>query len=235
MPEVDPRNNSLLRTLPATEYDRLRPRLEVVESTPRDQVYAPGKPVDQVYFPLGAVFSMVALVAGEVAVEVGTIGTEGMVGLPVFLGAVTSPNAAFCQIAGPSARLSAEGLRAALVGDGALHQTLHRFTQATMVQLSQNVACNSVHVAGQRAARWLLTTQDRVGRDEFELTQDFLAQMLGVRRATVSEVAGGLQSAGLIHYNRGVIAIIDRPGLQRVACECYETLRSEFDRLLGGD
>ena len=228
------RRNAILAHLPGKEYDRICPRLELVDAEIRHQVYQPGQPITEVYFPLASVFSLVAMAnEDQMLVEVATVGLEGMVGLPLFLGAGSSPHAAFCQVPGPAARLSAEDLRRSLTGDGVLHHELNKFTQATMVQIAQNVVCNSTHAAEQRAARWLLTTRDRVGRDEFPLTQQFLAQMLGVRRPTVSEIASRLQEAGLIRYTRGIVTIADRPGLQRTTCDCYRIVKAEFERLTG--
>jgi CRP-like cAMP-binding protein len=149
----------------------------------------------------------------------------------VFLGVTTSPNTVYGQIRGGALRMRADQLREMLTGDGALHRQLHRYIQATMVQLAQNVACNRLHRTEERAARWLLMTADRVGTDRFPLTQEFLAQMLGVRRATVSLTAGLLHNAGLISYRRGVITIDDRAALQEVACDCYGIVRGEFEKL----
>ena len=231
----DLRANTLLAGLPEEEFEPLRGRLDVVGVQLRDQVYQPREPISEVYFPLTSVFSMVAVADDHIAVEVGTIGHEGMVGLPLFLGAPTSPNAAFCQIAGRAARMGAADLHEFLGHDGALHGMLHRFTQTTMVQLAQNVACNMTHSTEQRAARWLLTTGDRVRSDQFLLTQEFLGQMLGVRRQTTSETASALQTDGLIHYTRGNVTITDREGLIRRACECYQIVRAEFDALVSGE
>jgi CRP-like cAMP-binding protein len=177
------------------------------------------------------VYSLVGVADGQASVEVATIGREGMVGLPVFLGQAVSPHAAFCQVPGAAARLPAHELASVLGGNGALHGLLNRFTQATMVQIAQNVVCNSTHPLGQRAARWLLATHDRVGRDEFALTQQFLSQMLGATRPTVSETAGKLQAQGLIRYRRGQLTITDRTGLERAACSCYSIVKAEFDAL----
>jgi CRP-like cAMP-binding protein len=224
-------NNFILAALPHDEYARLRDRLEPVECSVRQLIYQTGEPIGHVWFPTTAVLSMVTQVAGEVAVEVATIGREGMAGLPVFLGVTASPNTVFVQVPGVALRLRADQLREVLTGDGALHRQLHRYIQATMVQLAQNVACNRLHGTEERAARWLLMTADRVGSDRFPLTQEFLAQMLGVRRATVSLIAGLLHNAGLISYSRGVITIDDRAGLQAAACDCYSIVRGEFDRL----
>lgn len=227
----DLRRNAILAALPGPEFDRLRPALTLIDAELRDPVYDPGKQITHVYFPLSSVYSMVGLADGEAVVEVATIGREGMVGLPVFLGQPTSPHAAFCQIAGPAAYLPADQLAVVLADDGALHGLLNRFTQATMVQIAQNVVCNSTHTLGQRTARWLLTTHDRVGRDEFALTQQFLGQMLGARRPTVSETASKLQAQGLVHYSRGNMTIADRPGLEQVTCSCYGIVRAEFERM----
>ena len=225
--------NAILAALPADELDRLRRDLDLVDAQIREQVYEPGGAIPEVYFPLGSVFSMVGVADERVLVEVATIGREGMVGLPVFLGAASTPHAAFCQVAGPAVKVSAHRLRQVLTDDGALHEALNRYTQAAMVQIAQNVVCNGSHAATQRAARWLLTTRDRVGREEFLLTQEFLAQMLGVRRQTASEIARQLQADGLIRYGRGTITIADGPGLEKVACSCYGIVKAEFDLIAG--
>lgn len=230
----DLRRNAILGGLPDREAGRLARRLEIVSVEIRQPVYEAGGPIKEVYFPLDSVFSLVAVADGKTVVEVATIGREGMAGLPLFLGAATSPHPSFCQVGGRAARLSAADFHEALSGDGALHRALNRLTQATMVQIAQNVVCNGAHDARQRAARWLLTTHDRVGRDNFQLTQDFLAQMLGVRRPTVSDTAQRLQEDGLIRYSRGQMTIIDRDGLTRVACDCYRIVKSEFDSLMDG-
>ena len=228
---TDVRDNAVLAVLPDDELADVvaRGRLQHVDA--RAAVYESGALIDHVQFPVTAVFSFVVVIDGEPAVEVGTIGREGMVGLPLFLGATTSPNAAFCQVPGRTLRLDAGDFRQLLSADGALQRQLHRFVQATMVQLSQNVACNRLHPTRQRACRWLLMTEDRVGSPKFGLTHEFLAQMLGVRRATVSEAASSLQADGLIRYARGVVEIVDRPGLETAACPCYDTIRRAFDTL----
>jgi CRP-like cAMP-binding protein len=231
---VDAHRNRLLDALPSTEYSRLESELTPVTLAVRDAVYDRDKPIEAVYFPLDAVISMVATVEGDPAVEVATIGCEGMAGLPAFLGATTSPNECFCQVSGTALRLSVDGLRRFLATDGALHDLLHRYTQASLVQFAQNVACNRLHTSEERCARWLLQTRDRVQSDTFELTQEFLGQMLGVRRSTVSLIAGQLQEAGIIQYSRGRITILDRAALHEAACECYDIVQTEFDRLISG-
>ena len=226
--------NAMLAALPLSELDRLRTLAKVVDVEIRREVYGRREPITEVHFPLSAVYSMVALSEqDQVQVEVATIGYEGMVGLPLFLGATASPNTVFVQVAGRAAILSAADLRDFLATDGALHELLHRYTQTSLVQVSQNVVCNNAHSTEQRTARWLLTTGDRVRNDTFPLTQDFLAQMLGVRRQTVSETAGRLQAGGLIQYTRGIVTILDRPALEAAACECYGIIRHEF-RQAGG-
>jgi CRP-like cAMP-binding protein len=229
------RQNALLAQLPGPEFERLAPLLRVVDTDLRHQVYEPRSLIDAVWFPLTAVFSMVALADDRVVVEVGTVGYEGVLGLPLFLGSPTSPNAAFCQVQGRSAVLAAADLRDFLVQDGDLHRLLHRYTQTTMVQMAQNVVCNSTHSTVQRAARWMLMTADRVRSADFPLTQEFLGQMLGVRRPAVSEAAGRLQADGLIRYSRGRMTVVDRSGLEDVSCSCYGVLRAEFDALERGD
>jgi CRP-like cAMP-binding protein len=224
-------NNFILAALPDEEYAELRDRLEPVEVGIKDVIYQADEPIGHVYFPTTTVLSMISQVDEETAVEVATIGREGMAGLPVFLGVTTSPNTVYGQIRGGALRMRADQLREMLTRDGALHRQLHRYIQATMVQLAQNVACNRLHRTEERAARWLLMTADRVGTDRFPLTQEFLAQMLGVRRATVSLTAGLLHNAGLISYRRGVITIDDRAALQEVACDCYGIVRGEFEKL----
>jgi CRP-like cAMP-binding protein len=226
------RLNAILAKLPAREFKRLAQQVEIVDATVRMSVHERGGPIKDVYFPLSSVFSLVALADGTDVVEVATTGREGMVGLPVFLGAGTSPHAAFCQVGGPTARLTAHAFRQLLSDNGVLHHALNRFTQTTIVQVAQNVVCNNAHSTTQRAARWLLTTHDRVGRSEFPLTQEFLAQMLGVRRPTVSEVASQLQSDGHIHYSRGIVTVVNRKGLEKATCQCYSIVKAEFDAML---
>lgn len=231
MKREEVRRNAILAELPESEFGALQPHLRLEHSEIRRPAYEPGKPITDIYFPLTSVYSLVAVSDGQVRLEVATIGYEGMVGLPVYLGATSSPQAAFCQVSGDTVRIGVGDFRQALGRDGVLHALLNRFTQATMVQVAQNVVCNRIHPTEVRMARWLLTTQDRVGSNEFALTQEFMAQMLGVHRPTVSETAQRIQSQGLIRYSRGVINIVDRTGLERLACECYRVVADEFDDL----
>lgn len=226
------RRNRLLAALSEEELERLRPYLEVVALGHKEVLYEPDEPIEYVYFPIDSVSSMLATMDDGQAVEVGTIGNEGMTGLPVFLGARTAPLASMCQIPGDAARMTAESLRSEATAGNGLHALLHRYTEAMFIFAAQSSACNRLHSVEQRAARWLLHTHDRVSGDEFPLTQEFLSQMLGVRRASVSETAGALQGENLISYTRGIIRVIDRPGLEARSCECYRVIRKEFDRLL---
>src|SRR5689334_9896681 len=165
-------------------------------------------------------------------IEVATVGNEGMIGLPLFLGADLTPGTSFSQIPGDALRMSAEHFRSAISKHGPLTKMLHRYTQALMVQISQGNACNRIHSIEERCARWLLLCHDRVGQDEFTLTQEFLSQMLGVRRASVNLVAATFHQAGLIDYTRGRIRILDRQGLESASCQCYGLIRDEYNRML---
>jgi CRP-like cAMP-binding protein len=184
-----------------------------------------------VYFPIDLVGSVLAETdAGPV--EVGTIGNEGVVGLPVFLGARSGPGMAMVQVPGRALRMELEAFRRE-ARTGELRSLLERYTLGFLTLVSQGTACNRSHSAEQRLARWLLIVHDRVGRDEFPLTQEFMAQMLGVRRATVSETAAKLHNDGLISYSRGVVRLLDRAALEKTSCECYQIVRAGFERLFG--
>ena len=231
-PHLKQHANQLLAALPPKDYARLRPGLTTVPMRLKQSLWEPNQPIEAVYFPIDAVASILALTDGH-SVEVGTIGNEGFVGLPVFLGATSSTGRAMVQVAGKGERLDIAVFRREAHRAGRLRQLMERYTQAFMSQVSQSTACNRAHSIGQRLARWLLIVQDRVGRNEFPLTHEFLGQMLGVRRATVSEAAAVLQRKKLIGYHRGVVTIRNGPGLERAACECYGIVRQEFERLLG--
>jgi CRP-like cAMP-binding protein len=232
---VDPlplESNRLLGALPAQELERLQPHLETVTLRVKDFLYETDRPIEYVHFPLDCVTSVMATMHDGRMVEVGTIGKEGMDGLPVFLGAHTAPLTSFCQVPGEAARMRADAFRSEVGAGDRLHELLRRFTEATLVFAAQSSACNRLHTVEQRCGRWMLHTHDRVGREEFYLTQEFLSQMLGVRRASVSEVASAFQEEGLISYRRGNLRVGDRFGLEAVACECYGVIAKEFERLL---
>ncbi|WNG34939.1 Crp/Fnr family transcriptional regulator [Archangium violaceum] len=227
-------DNRLLAALPAGDYERLQPYLEWVALEFKQLLFEVDAPIEHVYFPENLVVSILAVMPDGSAVEVATAGREGMVGLPVFLGSESMSAQAFVQVPGHAWRMSAGALREHSQRSEKLRAVLERYTQALFTQVSQGSACNRLHSIEERCARWLLMTQDRVGASKFPLTQQFLSQMLGVRRAGVSEVASTLQSEGLIRYSRGHVTIVDRERLEAAACECYGIIRREFDRLLDG-
>ncbi len=227
-------DNRLLALLDAGTLQALAPALEPFPLPPRITLWREQEPMAHAYFPVEGVLSVLCSgSAAEPSIEVATIGREGVLGVPLVLGAELSPNLVFAQVAGAAWRMEAEAFRAAVRSLPALAQVLHRYTQALMVQMSQGTACNRLHPALQRCARWLLQTHDRVRGDAFDLTQDFLAQMVGERRATVNQVAGELQQQGLIRYTRGRIVVTDRAGLEATACPCYRKVRLEYARMLG--
>jgi CRP-like cAMP-binding protein len=229
----NPIKNRLLTALPREEYQRLLPYLETVSLTFKQIIYTPNEPIEYVYFPNSGIISLVNLTEDGGTVEAATVGNEGMAGIPVLLGADRMVGQALSQIVGDAVRMKADAFKREVTPGSPLYNLLLRYTQALMNQLSQSVACNRLHSVEERCCRWLLLCQDRVQLNEFSLTQEFLSQMLGVRRASVSVVAAILQRAGLIHYSRGKIRICDRPGLESASCECYRMVKGEFDRLLG--
>lgn len=224
--------NRILNALPAEEQERLATRLTHVDLHIRKVLIDPNQVIEHVWFLEDGVVSVLGVMEDGSAVETATIGHEGMVGLPVFLGASSMAAQAFAQVSGHAYRLPAADLREEVRRGGALAGLLGRYTQALFTLLSQSSACNRIHSAEQRCARWLLLTHDRVGSDTFDLTHLFLSQMLGVRRATVTEIAGTLQERGLIDYSRGRITVTDRAGLEAASCVCYRVIAAEFDRLL---
>ena len=224
--------NRLLAALPDADYARLLPYLTTVSLAQREPLWTPRAPIQAAYFPCTAMASISAFVENGEPVEVAAVGNEGVVGLPLFLGSDTSPSSALVQVPGEAIRMDAEVFRQESVQEGPLHRILQLYAQAYMTQMAQTTACTRLHRVDQRLARWLLTAQDRVGRGEFPMTHEFLAQILGVRRATITEVAGEFQETGLVRCRRGAVAILDRGGLRRAACDCYRVVRDEFDRLL---
>jgi CRP-like cAMP-binding protein len=225
------KDNLILASLPKSALQAIVPDLHSRPLKVRQVLQHQNELVREVIFPLVGVASMVSLGNGN-SVEVATIGCEGMVGMPVFLGGQKASVEIFVQVPGEGLHLHANALRGHLENEPSLTQSLLRYTQALLTQVAQCSACNVYHPVEARCARWLLQTHDRVKGDEFPLTQEFLSLMLGVRRATVTEVAGALQERGLIRYRRGVITIVDREGLEAAACDCYELISKEYDRLL---
>lgn len=223
--------NRLLHALQASDGELRLDSLEFLPLDLKQKLYTPNLPIEHVYFPVDGVLSMLAVLEEGFMVEVATVGNEGMIGLPIFLGANSTPGVAFSQVPGSAYRISAEEFKRNLEEVSGFSRVLHRYTQALMTQISQGNACNRVHNNKQRCARWLLLSHDRVGKDEFKLTQEFLSQMLGVRRATVNEVAGQLSRAGAISYKRGIVRVVDRLRLEAESCLCYSIIRDEYDRM----
>ncbi len=195
-------------------------------------LYEAGAQIEQVYFPLSGMVSLVISSEGGQTVEVGTVGNEGMLGTQIVLGARTSHVEAVIQVAGEGLRMARNDLQRELKRDGRLRSLAERFAQSLTNQIAQSVLCNRAHQVDERLCRWFLMTHDRVGKNDMILTQQFVAQMLGVRRPSVTVAAGVLQKAGLITYSRGRLAIINRKGLEASACECYDIVRQETERLL---
>jgi CRP-like cAMP-binding protein len=224
--------NRLLALLPEAERELLDEQLERISLEVKDVMFEANQPIEHVYFIETGVGSIISdHPTGRI--EVATVGNEGMVGLPVFLGTSRVPLTAFMQVAGTVLRMPSQALRDAVnTPDSMLREILNRYTEGLMFQIAQSAACRSLHPVAQRAARWLLLTHDRVGGDEFGLTQEFLAQMLGVRRASVSEVEASLKQDGLIDYERGCVRIVDRSRLEQLSCECYALIEREYDRVL---
>ncbi len=224
--------NRILQLLPFGDAERLSDLFEPVKLKFKEPIYSNGKPMDYIYFPLTGMVSVVVDMAGGQTVEAGTIGCEGLVGLPAFLGSRKSLYRVLTQIAGEALRAPVDAFKEELRRGEALSRVLRRYTAAFMGMLAQTAACNRLHSLEERMCRWLLTTRDHVGSDGFPLTQDFLGQMLGVRRPSVSLAGAALQNAGLIKYSRGQIAIVNRAGLEAAACECYGVIRHHFDEAL---
>jgi CRP-like cAMP-binding protein len=193
----------------------------------------PRQPIRTAYFPLNCVTSILNPLEDGHVIEVATVGNEGFNDLPAILGTENAPTKTICQVPGDALQIEADVLLQAYQRIGPLHTLFQRYTQSLVYQISQTAACNRVHPMEERCSRWLLMTHDRVGADEFSLTQEFLAYMLGVRRPSVTVSAGILQEAGLIRYSRGHVRIVDRENLEFSSCECYRSVRQEYERLLG--
>lgn len=227
------RTNRLLSLLSDDDSERLRQHLSPVVLAYRKSLYEASRPIEHVYFPLEGVASLVITTADGGSAEVGTIGCEGMVGLPVCLGDREAPSSVYVQVPGAGLEVAAGVFRDELARNPTLNLIMLRYAHAFINQVAQSAACVHLHRVEQRCCRWLLMTRDRMPPGDFLLTHEFLGMMLGVRRTTVTEVMGSLQKAGLIRYRRGHVTILDHEGLQQRACECYTTWKVEFDRLLG--
>ncbi|MGO8686709.1 MAG: Crp/Fnr family transcriptional regulator [Candidatus Dormibacteria bacterium] len=235
MPSPDrrtaPITNRILLALPAEDRDRVTRGMVRVTLAIKTVLFEPGEPIQAVHFPLDGVVSLVTPLDDGAVVEVATVGNEGIVGVPLVPGGSLAVRA-ISQVAGSSLRMDAADFHRELDRDGPFRDLVHQYLQALFGQISQAAACNRLHTNEERLSRWLLMSHDRVGVDEFAITHEFLGQMLGSRRATVTLSAGLLQAAGLISYHRGHVAILDREGLEGVSCECYGVIKRQLDRVV---
>jgi len=224
--------NRLLAALPAEEYARLAPELDLIPMTLGWAIYESGGSLGYVYFPTDAIVSLLYVLADGDSTELGVVGNDGLVGISLFMGGETTPSRAVVQSAGHGYRLRASIVKSEFRQGGALQHLLLRYTQSLITQMMQTAVCNRHHSVDQQLCRWLLLSLDRLPSNELVMTQELIADMLGVRREGVTEAAGNLQAAGLIHYSRGKITVIDREKLEARVCECYAVVRRETDRLL---
>jgi CRP-like cAMP-binding protein len=227
-----PRQNHLLAALPAIDYGRIAARLELVSLKLADVLYEPDIPLRYVYFPTTAIVSLLYVMEDGASAEIAIVGNEGILGIALFMGGETTPSRAVVQSAGHAYRMKAQYLKAEFERIGPFLHLLLRYTQALITQMAQTAVCNRHHSVDQQLCRWLLLSLDRLATSELSMTQELIANMLGVRREGVTEAAGKLQGAGLIHYRRGKITVLDRPRLEARSCECYQVVKTEFDRLL---
>ena len=232
-PHHSPKQNHLLAALPATEFEPLLPHLEPVHMPLGEVLYESGGELRHVYFPATSIVSLLYIFADGASAEIAVVGNEGILGISLFMGGETTPSRAVVQSAGYGYRLDAQLLKQEFHRSKAtLHVLLLRYTQALITQMAQTAVCNRHHSVEQQLCRWLLLSLDRLSSNELTMTQELIANMLGVRREGVTQAAGNLQRAGLIRYARGHIEVLDRPRLERAVCECYAVVKKEFDRLL---
>jgi CRP-like cAMP-binding protein len=225
--------NRLLDLLGPNDLEQLRPHLQPLTFEYKQVLYEPHRAIEWVHFPVTGVASLVNTMEDGSAVEVGTIGNEGMVGLPIVLGDPVDPSSAYVQVPGSGLRLRASILEEKLRTSSSMRRVMLHYAHAFFSQIMQSAACAHFHSLDQRCCRWLLMTHDRVQSDEFLLTQEFLGMMLGVRRSSVTEAARSLKKKKIIDYRRGNVTVLDRAGLEKRSCECYAVSKHEFDRLLG--
>lgn len=230
-PQYDPRNQ-LLGMLPEEELARLLPHLERVHLPLGKSLSESGGVMQHVYFPLDAIVSLLCVMKDGASTEIAVVGSEGIVGVSLFMGGETTPSRAIVQSAGEAYRMKGQRLKDEFYRAGVLQRLLLRYTQALLTQMAQTAVCNRHHTVDQQLCRWLLLSLDRLPGDQLLMTQELIANMLGVRREGVTESAGKLQRAGLISYHRGHITVLDRPGLEERVCECYAVVKCEYDRLL---
>ncbi|HZP85627.1 MAG TPA: Crp/Fnr family transcriptional regulator [Burkholderiales bacterium] len=227
-----PRQNHLLGALPADEYARLLPHLELIPMKLGDVLYEPDVRLRYVYFPTTSIVSLLYVLADGASAEIAIVGNEGILGIALFMGGESTPSRAVVQSAGHGYRLKAQLLKKEFGRFGPMLHLLLRYTQALITQMAQTAVCNRHHSIDQQLCRWLLLSLDRLPSSELCMTQELIANMLGVRREGVTEAAGKLQEAELIRYRRGKITVVDRRGLEARCCECYQVVKTEFDRLL---
>src|SRR5271157_2300087 len=227
-----PKQNYLLAALPKLEFERLLSHLELVPLPLGEALYESGDKLNHVYFPTTAIVSLLYEFENGSSAEIAVVGYEGIVGIALFMGGDTMPNRAVVQSAGTAYRLRGQLLKEEFNRAGALQHLLLRYTLAMLTQMAQTAVCNRHHSVDRQLCRWLLLSLDRLPANELSMTQELIAKMLGVRREGVTEAAGKLQNSGLIHYSRGRITVLDRQGLEKRVCECYEVVRQEFRRLL---
>jgi CRP-like cAMP-binding protein len=227
-----PHENHLLDALPAGDFERIASNLDLITLKLGDVLYESGSRLRHVYFPTTAIISLLYVMEDGASAEIAIVGNEGILGISLFMGGDTTPSRAVVQSAGYGFRLKADLLKAEFGRFGPTMHLLLRYTQSLITQMAQTAVCNRHHSIDQQLCRWLLLSLDRLGSNELSMTQELIANMLGVRREGVTEAAGKLQKAGLIHYGRGRITVLDRPGLEARCCECYQVVKTEFDRLL---
>jgi CRP-like cAMP-binding protein len=232
LPDSHPKQNHLLGVLGNIEYGRLFPHLELVSMPLGKALYESGDRLDNVFFPTSAIVSLLYVMENGSSAEIAVIGNEGIVGIALFMGGETMPNRAVVQSQGLAYRLKGALLKEEFNRGGGMQHLLLRYTLAMLTQMAQTAVCNRHHTVDQQLCRWLLLSLDRLPSNELSMTQELIANMLGVRREGVTEAAGKLQGVGLIHYSRGRITVVDRPGLEKRVCECYAVVRDEFRRLL---
>jgi len=227
-----PKQNHLLAALPAADYARLLPDLELVRMPLGQALYESGGQLQHVYFPTTSIVSLLYVMADGASAEIAVVGNEGILGISLFMGGETTPSRAVVQSAGFGYRLKGQLLKDEFNRAGPALHLLLRYTQALITQMAQTAVCNRHHSVEQQLCRWLLLSLDRLSTSQLNMTQELIANMLGVRREGVTEAAGKLQRAGLIRYTRGHIEVLDRQRLEQVVCECYGVVKKEFDRLL---
>lgn len=227
-----PLENQLLAALPKEIYERLLPHLEPVSMALGEVLYESDEQMAHIYFPTSSIVSLLYLMANGATAEIGVVGYEGVVGVALFLGGGTTPNRAVVQSAGHAFKMKAQALRAEFEQGGAMQLHLLRYTQALLTQISQTAVCNRLHPVEQQLCRWLLLSHDRLRSDQLVMTQDLISNMLGVRREGITMAARQLKDRGLISYVRGTITLVDRTGLEAAVCECYQVVKTEYDRLL---